>query len=145
MKTTLSFTAVFLCATFALGGCVSSGENMSVVPIEFTVVNKTGQTLEELYCSPAFAHFQSSELFDGVVLKNGQSRKLSFVPQFFSSYWDICAVDIDGNEYLATGISSAKTSVITLLSDSENNEDGLYDESEDNLFEFSAFSLDTSE
>jgi hypothetical protein len=130
MKTKIFFFAVFLCTIFALISCVSSDFGADS-PVVFTVVNKTGQTLEELYCSPAFAHFRSTELFGGVVLKNGESRKLSFVPEFTATYFDICAVDVDGNEYLAMGISSAKTSVVT-LSDEENEQ-------------FSDFSLDTLE
>jgi hypothetical protein len=136
MKTKLFFTVVVLCTIFAFCGCVSSDSDFAL-PVVFTIVNKTGQPLEELYCSPAFAHFQSTELFGGVVLENGQSRELSFMPEFAAPYFDICAVDIDGNEYLATGISPAKTSIVTLFDDQY--------ESDDNFPEFSDFSLDTPE
>jgi hypothetical protein len=134
MKTKLFFIVKFLAVLAAFSSCVS---NDAVSQVEFTIVNQTGRLLEELYCSPAFSHFQSTELLGGIALENGESRQLSFTPEFGAPYWDIIAIDIDGTEYEAAGISSLSISIVTLTDDQ--------DESDNILSEFSDFWLDSTE
>jgi hypothetical protein len=136
MKTKKFFAFVFLCITFALGGCVSSGQ-MAGVPVQITVVNKTGQAIAEIYCSPAFSSFRGIELLGDNLLESGQSRNLWFEPEISTAYWDILTVDIYGNEYAVTGIPITKTPVI-MLSTNDDNDSETFD-----FDTFTDFSLDT--
>jgi hypothetical protein len=137
MKTKSFLTAVFIYTAFMLGGCVSSGQNMPGVPLEMIVVNKTGYTIVEIYCSPAFSNLRGAELLADNPLEDGQSRNLWFEPEISAAYWDILAVDVYGNEYAVTGISVNNKPIVTLSTTDDGDSETL------DFNTFDDFSLDT--
>ena len=82
--------------------------------LDFTLVNKTGYDIKELYIGPT----SSDDWGDNVLskmFKDGASFELSFHPKATAAKWDIKVTYDDGDTAEWKGVQLAKINKITLF------------------------------
>ena len=90
--------------------------------LDFTLVNKTGYTIKEIYVAPTSSDNWEEDILNEP-LKNGESLDVSFVPTEKSKKWDLRIVWADGDAPVVwTGYDLTEISKLTLL---YNNESGV--------------------
>lgn len=86
---------------------------------DFTLVNKTGFDIYEIYVSPYQTDKWEDEIMEQEVLADGESLDITF-DGYSETYWDILVKDQDGNSYYWRKIDLKKISKITLNYDGED-------------------------
>ncbi|HVL69561.1 MAG TPA: hypothetical protein VM364_20045 [Vicinamibacterales bacterium] len=81
---------------------------------DFTLVNRTGLVITELYVSPTEDDEWGEDILGRDVLKNGESADISFSRREKACKWDMKIVDEDDDEVVWTAIDLCKASHITL-------------------------------
>ena len=112
-----AISAGFACALFALsalpGGAVAQEPKQN-----FTLVNRTGYDLAELYISPANASDWEDDVLEDDELEEGESRAVAFHPSVKTCLWDMKVVySIDESEAVWRSIDLCRVSKITLRYD----------------------------
>jgi hypothetical protein len=81
---------------------------------DFTLVNKTGVAISELYVSPTSAEEWQEDVLGVDVLEDGEEVEITFSREEEECAWDIMVKDEDGNEISWDDIDLCKYSRVTL-------------------------------
>ncbi len=81
---------------------------------DFSLVNKTGVDLAELYISPAAQDSWGPDVLDVDVLLDGGTVNIEFAPDEDAEYWDIRVVDGEGTEVVFSRLNLTEISTVTL-------------------------------
>jgi hypothetical protein len=102
---------ILLVAFLLLGIGISS--NVFAGIQDFTLVNRTGVTIYNLYISPANSDDWEGDVLKDSVLTNGESIKINFSGRY-ETYWDIMIKDKYGNKRIWENLDLSKIIKITL-------------------------------
>ena len=105
-RLTLGVVCALMLATTA--GVLAQGKQ------DFTLVNKTGLTVSELYVSPSKADEWGEDVLGVDVLAAGAKVAISFHRSEKPCKWDLKIVDDDGDDVVWENIDLCKASEITL-------------------------------
>jgi hypothetical protein len=81
---------------------------------DFTLVNKTGLSIDELYLSPANDNEWGEDVLGKDVLKTGESVKIKFSHKESECTWDMKIVDEEKDDIVWEDINLCKATQITL-------------------------------
>ncbi len=81
---------------------------------DFTLVNKTGVDIAELYISPASLDSWGEDVLDVDILEDGQKVNISFSPEEEADFWDLQIVDGEGTSVTFTRLKLTEISTVTL-------------------------------
>jgi len=97
--------AIVLAATAA----VSAGDQ------DFTLINKTGLTVDELYLSPSNDNEWGEDVLGVDTLADGAKADIEFSRKESECMWDMKIVDEDGDAVIWEDINLCRASEITLF------------------------------
>ena len=101
----LGIMAAVVCA-----GAVASAQGKQ----DFTLVNKTGLTINELYVSPSNDDEWGEDVLGADILANGAKVEIEFARKEKACKWDLKIVDEDEDDIVWEDIDLCKASEITL-------------------------------
>lgn len=81
---------------------------------DFTLINKTGLTISELYVGPSSSDDWGEDILGQDTLDDGASTEIVFNPRTRSAKWDLRIVDENGKAYSWYNINLLEISEITL-------------------------------
>lgn len=114
MKTRLIKTAVAvagLAIVVLASATVYAAQNRK---LDFTLVNKTGLTIEEVYVSPSDDDVWGEDVMGKDVLANNESVDITFSRGETTCLWDLKVVDSDDDSIEWTKLDLCKANEITL-------------------------------
>ena len=82
---------------------------------DFTLINKTGLTIDEVYVSPANDNSWGEDVLGRDTLGNGEKVDITFSRKESECVWDLKIVDEDNDDVVWEDINLCKTEEITLL------------------------------
>lgn len=82
--------------------------------LDFTLVNKTGLTIDYIYVSPTNDNEWGEDVMGRDVLEHGESVDIVFSRSAKSCMWDLKVKDEDGDEVSWSNLDLCKASEITL-------------------------------
>jgi hypothetical protein len=85
----------------------------------FTLVNKTGQAINELYVSKASTDDWEEDILGRDTLANGDSVEITFSPKERAAKWDIKLIDDKGKEHKYFNLNLLEISEITVRSNGD--------------------------
>src|ERR1043166_9722516 len=80
----------------------------------FTLINKSGQAINELYVSKASTDDWEEDILGKDTLPNGESLEITFSPKERAAKWDIKIVDDKGKEHKYFNLNLLEISEITV-------------------------------
>jgi hypothetical protein len=80
----------------------------------FTIINKTGLAIDQLYVSPSEVEDWEEDVLGVDVLQNGEQADIHFSPKEERCQWDIKVVDGNGDSIIWTDIDLCKAQKVTL-------------------------------
>ncbi|MBN1894928.1 hypothetical protein JW906_10555 [bacterium] len=81
---------------------------------DFILVNETGLTIDQLYCSPTTTKDWEEDVLGVDVLEDGENVVIRFSRDEDACEWDLKIVDEDGDNIIWTDIDLCKAETITL-------------------------------
>jgi hypothetical protein len=81
---------------------------------DFTLVNETGLTVDQLYCSPTTTNVWEEDILGVDVLKDGEKVEVKFSRDEKAAEWDLMIVDEEGDKIEWTEINLLEAETITL-------------------------------
>lgn len=81
---------------------------------DFILVNQTGLTIDQFYCSPTKSNNWEEDVLGVDVLEDEESAEISFSRDEKSCKWDLMIVDEEGDKIVWPNIDLCQTSKITL-------------------------------
>jgi hypothetical protein len=92
---------------------------MALMPVfagdqDFTLVNDTGLTIDQLYCSPTTTKDWEEDVLGVDVLKDGEKVEIKFSRDIKAAEWDLMIVDQEGDKIYWTEINLLEAETITL-------------------------------
>jgi hypothetical protein len=81
---------------------------------DFTLVNDTGLTIDQLYVSPSAKPDWEEDILGQDVLKNGEKAHITFSRDEKAAEWDIMIVDEEGDKVYWKEIDLLEAETITL-------------------------------
>jgi hypothetical protein len=100
-----------LCLAVALAASAAAARGDQ----DFTLVNKTGLTISEVYLSPSNDNEWGEDVMGVDVLKNGEKVDIKFSHKESECKWDLKIVDEDDDDVIWEDIDLCKASEITLF------------------------------
>jgi hypothetical protein len=88
---------------------------------DFTLVNRTGLTISELYVSAAQSDDWEEDILGVDVLPDGESVTIHFAPKERAKVWDLMIVDEDGDQVVWEGLRLNDIHTVTLRYDKKGN------------------------
>ena len=82
--------------------------------LDFTLINKTGLTIDEVYVSPSDDSEWGDDVMGRDVLSNNESVDISFSRTETACSWDLKVVDEDKDDIVWEKLNLCKASEITL-------------------------------
>ena len=82
--------------------------------LDFTLVNKTGLTIDKVFVSPADDDQWGEDVMGKDVLKNNESVEIQFSRSETTCNWDLKIVDAEGDSVEWTKLDLCKANEITL-------------------------------
>lgn len=104
------FVAALAFVAVALTGPAFAQRNL-----DFTLLNRTGLTINELYVSPSKSDDWEEDVLGRDVLAHGESVDISFSRSETSCAWDLKIVDSDGDSVSWGNLDLCEISHITLM------------------------------
>src|SRR5688500_2217467 len=98
-------------AAIVVAGAVATAQGTQ----DFTLVNKTGLAVNELYVSPSNDDEWGEDVLGQDILKNGEKVEIEFARKEKACKWDLKIVDEDDDPIVWEDIDLCKASEITLL------------------------------
>lgn len=83
--------------------------------LDFTLVNKTGLTINEVYLSPTNDDEWGEDVMGRDVLKNGEKVDITFASSETECNWDLKIVDADDDDVEWTKLNLCTANEITLM------------------------------
>lgn len=112
----------FVGAVLVLASLVTSGTALAEGKQNFTLKNRTGYTIAEVYVSPAKSDDWEEDVMGGDVLANGQNVNIQFSRDAKSCVWDLKVIYDDEEEAEWTGFDLCKVSTISVFYDRKKGE-----------------------
>jgi hypothetical protein len=112
MKRFASLMALAFCVSLSSAAAAPARQNSK---LDFTLINKTGLVIHELYVSPAKDDEWGDDILGRDVLKNGEKVDITFSPKAKACAWDMKIVDEDKDSVEWTNLDLCKADEITLL------------------------------
>lgn len=81
---------------------------------DFVLVNETGLTIVEFYCSPTTTNNWEEDILGVDTLNDGEEVEISFESGEEACDWDFMIVDEDGDKIYWAGIDLCETESVTL-------------------------------
>ncbi len=81
---------------------------------DFVLVNETGLTIDQLFCSPTTTEDWEEDVLGAETLADGDSIEIEFSTDEDACEWDLKIVDEEGDEIIWTKINLCKATKITL-------------------------------
>src|SRR5215471_3600126 len=88
---------------------------------DFTLYNRTGQAITEMYVSPASQDEWGEDILGIDVLANGESTTIHFSPKERAAKWDIKLVDEDGKPHMRYAFNLLDIDEITVRSNGDGS------------------------
>lgn len=107
----LQFVACLVLAILLMPAVASAGSQ------DFTLVNRTGVDISELYISSAKTDNWEEDVLGQDVLEDGASVHITFSPKEKAASWDLKIVDADGDEVVWEGLKLKEISKVILRYD----------------------------
>ena len=85
----------------------------------FTLNNKSGQAINELYVSKASTDDWEEDILGKDTLPNGESLEITFSPKERAAKWDVKMVDDKGKEHKYFNLNLLEISEITVRSNGD--------------------------
>jgi hypothetical protein len=111
-----SLFAALVAAFFAYAAAPAAAQQQN-----FTLVNATGYTINELYIGPVTSNRWGRDVLGTGVLPSGRQTPITFAPGQSECRWDIKVVYADGDESELRNVDLCRISVIRLTWDHANN------------------------
>jgi len=110
MKTSSFVVRMFLATVFAvaLASVAMAGDQ------DFTVVNKTGIEIHQLFVTPHDSDDWEDDILGEDTLANGEQVDIKFSRKEKADMWDLKVVDADGNEVTWENLDLLSISTVTL-------------------------------
>ncbi len=108
MKARIASLLVALFATLALTGTARAGDQ------DFTLVNKTGVTLDKVLVSPHDANHWGEDIMGKDVLADGEEVLIKFHPSEDAEDWDLKIVDKEGTSVTWGSLRLTKITKLTI-------------------------------
>ena len=99
-----------VCAVMVFGFAINAMANNQ----NFTLVNETGVTVDELYISKVSTNDWEEDILGVDSLGDGEQVEVEFPVEEDACKWDIMIKDTDGNEFFWRGIDLCEVEKITL-------------------------------
>ena len=96
-----------------MGGVAMAGDQ------DFTLSNKTGVEIAELYVSPASLDNWGEDVLGVDVLADGGDVNITFSPEEEADFWDLKVVDGEGASIVWTHLKLTEISKVTLKIDGD--------------------------
>ncbi len=80
-------------------------QSIAAAPLEFDITNVTGYHLTEIFIKPVSARKWEQEILAGKVLKSSEKIHISFATFFGDCFWNIRAIDADGDSYFQNRVN----------------------------------------
>lgn len=93
---------------------VASARSVRAGSQDFTLVNKTGLEITELYISPSASDDWEEDVLGVDTLEDGASVDITFSPKTKAATWDLKIVDADGDAVVWTKLRLNDISKLTL-------------------------------
>jgi hypothetical protein len=116
LRAMIAFSMVVALATLSSSSLAHQGKQ------NFTLINKSGLAIQELYVSKASADDWEEDILGKDTLPNGESLEITFSPKERSAKWDVRIVDDKGKEHKYFNLNLLEISEITV----RNNGDGTW-------------------
>ena len=88
----------------------------------FTLINKTGYELKELYVGPTASEDWGPDIMGDSVIGNGQSVNVRFSPRAKTCQWDLKVVySVDDSSAVWSDINLCEVEKVTIRWDKNNN------------------------
>ncbi len=82
---------------------------------DFTLINDTGLTIDQLYCSPTATKDWEEDILGVDVLKDGGKVEIKFSRDEKAAEWDLMIVDEEGDKIFWSEINLLEAEVVTLF------------------------------
>ncbi len=99
---------------FSLFAVAATNSAIAQSKLDFTLLNRTGLTINELYVSPSKSDEWEEDILGRDVLKHGESVEITFSRSASSCLWDMKIVDSDGDSVEWESFDLCKAVHITL-------------------------------
>lgn len=113
LRTLTALSAIFALSIMLVPGVFAQGRQ------DFTLVNKTGVAIIELYISPHSADDWQEDVLGRDTLPNGESTDVHFSRKEAAAKWDIRIVDEDKKEHKYFNLNLLEISEITVRSNGD--------------------------
>lgn len=116
MKCVKAVTAVCsLAAVIAMSSAAVATAPAQNRKLDFTLVNKTGVTITELYVSPSDSNDWEEDVLGRDVLKHGERVDIEFSRKETTCKWDLKMVDEDDDEGVWEDLDLCRINEITIM------------------------------
>lgn len=88
---------------------------------DFTLYNKTGLAISELYVSPASKDDWEEDILGVDVLPSGENTTIHFSPKERAAKWDIKLIDENGKDHIRYNFNLLEVSEITVTKKSDGS------------------------
>jgi hypothetical protein len=88
---------------------------------DFTLYNKTGMSITEMYVSPASKDDWGEDILGVDTLPNGDDTTIHFSPKERAATWDIKLVDENGKDHIRYNFNLLNVSEITVRSNGDGS------------------------
>jgi len=116
IRAMIAFSMVIALASLSSASFAQQGKQ------NFTLINKSGQAIQELYVSKASADDWEEDILGKDTLPNGESLEITFSPKERAAKWDVRIIDDKGKEHKYFNLNLLEISEITV----RNNGDGTW-------------------
>lgn len=99
----------------ALTCSLTVGYTASGPVLDFTLVNRTGLTIQEVYVSPTSDDEWGEDVMGRDVLRNAEAVDISFSRRETECHWDLKVVDDDEDTVVWEKLNLCEASEITLM------------------------------
>jgi hypothetical protein len=113
VRVMIAFSMVIALATLSSASFAHQGKQ------NFTLNNKSGQAIQELYVSKASADDWEEDILGKDTLPNGESLEITFSPKERAAKWDVRIVDDKGKEHKYFNLNLLEISEITVRSNGD--------------------------
>ena len=114
-KLTLSLLAGGLVAVLALAASSSSLGAAQRKNLDFTLVNKTGVDIMEVYLSPTSDDQWGEDVMGRDILEDGEKVDIKFSSEETECNWDMKVIDEDDDEIVWTKLNLCTANEITVM------------------------------
>ena len=106
--------AVLTVLSSTILGCLMATTALAQGKQDFTLVNRTGYTVNEIYVAPTSSDDWQEDVLGQDTLPSGESVEIKFSPKEKAKLWDLKVVDGKGNSIEWTSLNLMEISEVTL-------------------------------